>query len=107
MNERSQMQEVKTGSWDRMEGAWLWTQCHAMHIAQPREEWQKSRTANEGPVRIQNKCLVPMYVFPEKKLFYFQLCAVSLFLHSYICERFIYFKDRSAYSAAGKYVDRS
>jgi hypothetical protein len=27
-------------------------------------------------------------------------------LHSYICERFIYFQDRSAYSAAGKYVDR-
>jgi hypothetical protein len=25
----------------------------------------------------------------------------------YICERFIYFQDRSAYSAAGKYVDRS
>jgi hypothetical protein len=24
-----------------------------------------------------------------------------------ICERFIYFQDRSAYSAAGKYVDRS
>ncbi len=33
------------------------------------------------------------------------------FLHSYICERFIYFQDRSAYSAAGQnlyvYVDRS
>ncbi len=25
----------------------------------------------------------------------------------YICERFIYFQDRSAYSAAGKYVDQS
>jgi hypothetical protein len=25
----------------------------------------------------------------------------------YICERFIYFQDPSAYSAAGKYVDRS
>jgi hypothetical protein len=25
-------------------------------------------TANEGPVRIQNKCLVPIYVFPEMKL---------------------------------------
>ncbi len=24
----------------------------------------------------------------------------------YICERFIYSQDRSAYSAAGKYVDR-
>ncbi len=25
-------------------------------------------TANEGPVRIQYKCLVPIYVFPEMKL---------------------------------------
>jgi hypothetical protein len=25
-------------------------------------------TANEGPVRIQYKCLVPNYVFPEMKL---------------------------------------
>jgi hypothetical protein len=24
-----------------------------------------SHTANEGPVRIQYKCLVPIYVFPE------------------------------------------
>jgi hypothetical protein len=28
-------------------------------------------------------------------------------LHSHICEIFIYFQDRSAYSAEGKYVDRS
>jgi hypothetical protein len=27
--------------------------------------------------------------------------------HSYVCERFIYSHDRSAYVAAGKYVDRS
>ncbi len=25
-------------------------------------------TANEGPVKIQYKCLVPIYVFPEMKL---------------------------------------
>jgi hypothetical protein len=25
-------------------------------------------TANEGPLRIQYKCLVPIYVFPEMKL---------------------------------------
>jgi hypothetical protein len=25
-------------------------------------------TANEGPVRIQYKCLVPVYVYPEMKL---------------------------------------
>jgi hypothetical protein len=35
------------------------------------------------------------------------ICSVSQFLHSYISERFIYFQDRFAYSAAGKYVDRS
>jgi hypothetical protein len=42
---------------------------------------------------------------------YFQnrlIMSVSQFLHSYICERFtVYIQDRSAYSAAGKYVDRS
>jgi hypothetical protein len=31
--------------------------------------------ANEGPVRVQYKCLVPIYVFPEKLN-----CAASLFL---------------------------
>ncbi len=31
----------------------------------------------------------------------------SQFPHSCVCERDIYFQDRSAYSAAGKYVDRS
>jgi hypothetical protein len=34
-------------------------------------------------------------------------CSVSQFLHSYICELFIYFQDRSAYSDTEKYVDRS
>jgi hypothetical protein len=27
-------------------------------------------TANEGPARIQYKCLVPIYVFPEMKLLF-------------------------------------
>jgi hypothetical protein len=27
-------------------------------------------TANEGPMRIQYKCLVPIYVFPEIKLLF-------------------------------------
>jgi hypothetical protein len=31
----------------------------------------------------------------------------SQFPHSYVCERFIYSHNRSAYSAAWKYVDRS
>ncbi len=43
------------------------------------------------------KCLVPIYVLPEMKL----LLVPSV--HSYICEKFIYFQDRSAYSATGKY----
>ncbi len=29
-----------------------------------------SYTANEGPVRIQYKCLVPIYVLPEMKLLF-------------------------------------
>ena len=31
----------------------------------------------------------------------------SQFPHSFVCERFIYSHDQSAYSAAGKYVDRT
>jgi hypothetical protein len=42
-----------------------------------------------------------------KLLFPKQVYSVSQFLHSYICETFIYFQDRSAYSAEGKYVYRS
>ncbi len=66
-------------------------------------------TANEGPVRIQYKCLVPIYVFPEMKLLfpkqnYYVLSPSSYFLHSYICERFIYIHDPSAYSAAEKFM---
>ncbi len=66
-------------------------------------------TANEGPMRIQYKYLVPIYVFPEMKLLFPKqnYYVVSQFLHSYIYERFIYFQDRSNYSAPGKYEDRS
>jgi hypothetical protein len=31
-------------------------------------QWFTAYTANEGPARIQYKCLVPIYVFPEMKL---------------------------------------
>ncbi len=31
---------------------------------------QSDCTANEGPVRIQYKCMVPIYVFPEIKLLF-------------------------------------
>ncbi len=49
-------------------------------------------TANEGPVRIQYKCLGPFNVFPEMKLLFPKQNnnVLSQFLHSYICERFIY-----------------
>jgi hypothetical protein len=55
----------------------------------------------EGPVRIQNKCLVPIYAFPEMKPLFPKQNYNVLFLSSYThCERFIYFQDRSAYFAA-------
>ncbi len=40
-------------------------------------------------------------LFPKQNHNVFQ------FMHPYICERFIYFQDRSAYPTAGKYVDQS
>jgi hypothetical protein len=51
-----------------------------------------------------------MYVFPAMKLIFPKQNHNVQSLSSYtlhICERPIYFQDRSAYSAAGKYVDRS
>jgi hypothetical protein len=63
-------------------------------------------------VRIQYKCLVPIYVLPEMKLLFpkqnYNVLSPSSFVH--ISVRDLYtdnFQDRSAYSAAGKYVDRS
>ncbi len=58
------------------------------------------------------KCLVSIYVFPEIKLLLpkqnYKVLSPSSYTHLYcICEKFIYFLDRSAYSAAGKYVDQS
>jgi len=63
-------------------------------------------TANEEPVRIQYKCLGPIYVFREMKLCSLVFsktelyCSVTQFRHSYICERFMYFQDRPVYFAA-------
>ncbi len=57
--------------------------------------------------------VVPIYVFPEMKLcslviFKTELKrSVSQFLQSCMCERFIYYQDRSAYFAPANYVDRS
>jgi hypothetical protein len=67
-------------------------------------------TANEGPVIIQYKCLVPIYVFPEMKLHCYlpkQNYNVLSPSYTHISVRDQYFQDRSAYSAAGKYGDRS
>jgi hypothetical protein len=50
-----------------------------------------SYTANEGQVRIQYKCLVPNYIFPEMKLCGF---IISNIHNSCNCERFIYSLDR-------------
>ncbi len=67
-----------------------------------------SCTANEGPVRIQYKCLVSIYVFPEMKLLFpkknYNLRSPSSYTH--ISARDLYI-SRAVYSAAGKYEDRS
>ncbi len=64
---------------------------------------------NWRTMRIQYKCLVLMYVFPEMKLLYPKLNynVLSSSSYTHISVRFIYFQDRSAYYAAGKYEDRS
>ncbi len=70
-----------------------------------------SHTANEGPVRIQYKCLVRIYVFPEMKLLCLVIsktelqCSVTQFPYSCIYEQFIYYQDRSAYFAANMYIN--
>ncbi len=39
-----------------------------------------SYTANEGPARIQYKCLVPVYVFPERRLLFPMFCLWEIYL---------------------------
>jgi hypothetical protein len=65
------------------------------------------RTPSEGPVRIQYKCLVSIYVVPEMKLLFPKQNYNVLSPSSNTRERFVYIQNLSAYSAAGKYVDRS
>jgi hypothetical protein len=61
---------------------------------------------NEGPERIQYKCLVPIYVFQEMKRLFpkqnYNVLSPSSYTYVYTCARFIYFQDWPAYSAAGK-----
>ena len=52
-------------------------------------------TANEGPVRIQYKCLVPIYVFPEMKLLFpkqnYNVLSPSSYTHiQYLWEIYIF-----------------
>jgi hypothetical protein len=60
----------------------------------------------EWPVRIQNKCLGTIYVFPEMKLQGLVISKTELersvyqFPHSCLCDLFIFSQDRSAYFAA-------
>jgi hypothetical protein len=66
--------------------------------------------ANEGPVRIQYTCLVPIYVFPEMKLLFpkhnYNVLSPSFYTHMYICERLIYTISRiGPPSVAGIYVN--
>ncbi len=87
--------------------------CFTYHPSQAIFSLLLSHIANEGPVRIQYKCLVPIYVYAEMKLLGLGIsktdlqCSVSLFPHSCICEQFIFSRDRSAYFAAAKQADRS
>jgi hypothetical protein len=45
----------------------------------------EKHTANEGPMRIQYKCLVPIYVFPEMKLIFpkqnYNVLSLSFYTH--------------------------
>jgi hypothetical protein len=54
--------------------------------------WKKKYTANEGSVRIQYKCLVPIYVYPEMKLLFLKQNYNVLFpsVYSHISVRDLY-----------------
>jgi hypothetical protein len=68
-------------------------------------------TANEGPERIQYKCLVLICVFPENETagtHYFQnriIMFCPTIPHSCICRQFMYSQDRSA-SVSLEYINR-
>ncbi len=66
-----------------------------------------THTANEGPVRIQYNCQVPIYVFPEMKLRSLVISkqnyyVLSLNFHIHVSVSDLYSQDRSAYFAAAK-----
>jgi hypothetical protein len=62
-------------------------------------------TVNEGPVRIQYKCLVPIYVFPELKRLFpkqnYNVLSPSSYTH--ISVRDLYISRTVCFSAAGSW----
>jgi hypothetical protein len=52
-----------------------------------------SFTVNEGPVRFQYKCLVPIYVFPERKLL-FPKQSYSVLSPSSVRDKYMYYMIR-------------
>jgi hypothetical protein len=96
-----------SSSFQHFLGLWLFNHVTGFHLRAPATSAFSHQTENEGPVRIQYKCLVPIYVFPEMKLrglitvFPKQnnnvLSPNLEFTHSCICERFIYSLDWSAF----------
>ncbi len=71
----------------------------------------KEHTANEGPVRIQYKCLVPIYIFPEMNC-YFQNRNIMFCLPVptliYLWEIYIFPRSVCLFCcSAGNYVDQS
>ncbi len=63
-NEKLEIQHFR--QWGGGGGAF--SRGHHRSIMGRRKAVHRTHTANEGPVRIQYKCLVPIYVFPEMKL---------------------------------------
>ncbi len=84
-----------------------------MHVQMHIQAWRCTaivRTANEGPVRIQYKCLVLIYVLPEMKLHVLvnskqNYNVLSPNYHIHVSESDLYtmyFQDQSAYCSATK-----
>jgi hypothetical protein len=68
-------------------------------------EWTAKKARWESNINV-----LFTFMYFQKWNCYFQNRTIMFFLrdlHSYICERFIYFQVQSAFSATGKYVDRS
>jgi hypothetical protein len=80
-------------------------------LSQPRGSVSSLYTANEGQMRIQYKCLVPIYVFPEMKLLAslfpkqnYNVLSPNFQIHV-LGEPVIYSKDRSVYLQPKRQTD--